>query len=85
MLTDNTTPAAYTISEACAVAGIRRTTLYKEIRSGDLRAVKIGGRTVILVNDLRRWLDGRPPIIPKPLRLVRNCSDGSEAVPPSKN
>jgi excisionase family DNA binding protein len=76
------TPAAYTIAEACAVAGIRRTTLYKEIRSGDLRAVKIGGRTVILVNDLRRWLDGRPPIIPKPRGLVRNCSDGSEAVPP---
>ena len=67
------TPAAYTIAEACAAAGIRRTTLYKEIRSGDLRAVKIGGRTVILVDDLRRWLDGRPPIIPDRLRLVRNC------------
>ena len=52
MSTDRTTPAAYTIAEACAVAGIRRTTLYKEIRAGDLRAVKIGGRTVILVDDL---------------------------------
>ena len=82
MSTDVTTPAAYTIAEACAVAGIRRTTLYKEIRSGDLRAVKIGGRTVILVDDLRRWLDGRPPIIPDRLRLVRNCSDGSEAASP---
>jgi excisionase family DNA binding protein len=53
---------AYSIAEACAVAGIRRTTLYKEIRSGDLRAVKIGGRTVILADDLRRWLNRRPPI-----------------------
>jgi excisionase family DNA binding protein len=58
--------AAYTIAEACAVAGIRRTTLYKEIHSGELRAVKIGGRTVILVDDLRRWLDGRRSIIPQP-------------------
>jgi excisionase family DNA binding protein len=66
MATDRPTPAVYTIAEACAVAGIRRTTLYKEIRSGDLRAVKIGGRTVILVNDLRRWLDCRPAITPQP-------------------
>ena len=79
------TRLAFTIAEACAVAGIRKTTLYKEIHSGDLRAVKIGGRTVILVDDLRRWLDGRPPIIPEPLRLIRNCSDGPEAVPPSKS
>ena len=56
---------AYSIAEACAVAGIRRTTLYKEIRSGGLRAVKIGGRTIILVDDLRRWLNGRPSIIPE--------------------
>jgi predicted site-specific integrase-resolvase len=37
MATLRTMPAVYTIAEACAVAGIRRTTLYKEIRSGDLR------------------------------------------------
>jgi excisionase family DNA binding protein len=55
---------AYSIAEACAVVGIRRTTLYKEIRSGGLRAVKIGERTVILADDLRRWLNGRPSIIP---------------------
>jgi excisionase family DNA binding protein len=66
MAADRTTPAVYSIAEACAAAGIRRTTLYKEIRLGGLRAVKIGGRTVILVDDLRRWLDGRPPIIPEP-------------------
>jgi len=55
----------FTIAEACAVAGIRRTTLYKEIHSGELRAVKIGGRTIILVDDLRRWLNGGPSIIPE--------------------
>jgi excisionase family DNA binding protein len=75
------TRLAFTIAEACAVAGIRKTTLYKEIRSGDLRAVKIGGRTVILADDLRRWLNGRPPIIRVQSQssgtapeVVRNCS-----------
>jgi excisionase family DNA binding protein len=56
---------AYSIAEACAVAGIRKTTIYKEIRSGELSAVKIGGRTVILADDLRCWLNGRAPIIPE--------------------
>jgi excisionase family DNA binding protein len=59
------TRLVFTIAEACAVAGIRRTTLYKEIHSGELRAVKIGGRTIILVDDLRRWVKGRPSIIPE--------------------
>ena len=63
---DGKTPVALTIAEACAVRGVRRTTIYKEIRSGELRAVKIGGRTVILVTDLHRWLQDRPPIIPEP-------------------
>jgi excisionase family DNA binding protein len=63
---DTKTSLAYSIAEACAVSGIRRTTLYKEINSGGLRAVKIGGRTVILLDDLRRWLDGRNSIIPEP-------------------
>jgi excisionase family DNA binding protein len=59
---DRKTSLAYSIAEACAVSGIRRTTLYKEINSGELRAVKIGGRTVILADDLRCWLDGKAPI-----------------------
>jgi excisionase family DNA binding protein len=54
---------AYNIAEACALAGIRKTTLYKKIRCGELRAIKIGGRTAILADDLRRWLNERPPII----------------------
>ena len=53
---------AYSIAEACAAAGIRRTTLYNLIRSGKLRAIKCGGRTLILPDDLRRWLEGLPPL-----------------------
>jgi excisionase family DNA binding protein len=56
----------YSIAEACAVAGIRRTTLYKSISSGELRAIRIRGRTLILARDLNRWLEGMPPVQPDP-------------------
>jgi excisionase family DNA binding protein len=56
------TQLAYTIAEACAAAGIGRTSLYKAIRSGELRAVKCGKRTLLLPGDLSRWLEGLAPI-----------------------
>jgi excisionase family DNA binding protein len=70
------TPLAYTIAEACAIAGIRRTTLYKHIRAGKLRAIKIGQRTFFLRDDIHRWLEGMPPIVPAQSQCpdVRNCS-----------
>ena len=55
---------AYNIAEACAVAGIRRTTLYKAIWSGKLRAIKIGRRTLFLRDDICRWLEGMPAVAP---------------------
>lgn len=54
------TPAVYTIAEACAVARIGRSTLYKHIRAGNLRAIKIGARTCIPITELYRWLDAMP-------------------------
>ena len=60
MSTDGTTPAVYTIAEACAVARIRRSTLYKHIRAGDLRAIKIGGRTCVPIDEFYRWLNAMP-------------------------
>jgi len=53
-------PLAYSIAEASEVAGIGRTSIYEAINSGELIARKNGRRTVILSDDLRRWLQGLP-------------------------
>ena len=57
---------AYTVDEACSVAGIRRTALYKAIGTGELVARKYGRKTLILATDLHRFIDGLPTIEPKP-------------------
>jgi excisionase family DNA binding protein len=71
---------AYSIAEACAIAGVRRTTLYKNIRAGKLRAIKIGRRTFFFQDDIRRWLEGMPMIAPRQRPASESASDPSVIV-----
>jgi excisionase family DNA binding protein len=52
----------HSIAEACEAADTGRTALYEAINSGELRAVKRGARTLILDEDLRRWVQSLPSV-----------------------
>jgi hypothetical protein len=60
------TPLAYNIAEACAVARAGRTAIFEAIREGALIARKRGRKTLILPEDLRRWVEGHPAVQAKP-------------------
>jgi excisionase family DNA binding protein len=62
MTTEDTmnNPLVYSIPEACSLAHTGRTALYQAINSGALPARKRGKRTLILDEDLRRWLQSLP-------------------------
>jgi excisionase family DNA binding protein len=53
---------AYSIRQATEACGLSRSALYVAIARGDLRAVKLGRRTVILEQDLARFLGALPTI-----------------------
>ena len=49
---------AYSIREACAASSLGKTTLYSHISAGRLKAVRIGGRTVIPAQSLHSLISG---------------------------
>jgi excisionase family DNA binding protein len=61
----NVIPLAYSVAEACSVARAGRTAIYEAIRDGALTARKRGRKTLILPEDLRRWVEGHPAVEPK--------------------
>jgi excisionase family DNA binding protein len=62
------TPLAHSITEVCCASNTGRTSVYEEIKKGNLRAIKRGRRTLILAEDLRHWLEALPSIAVKPAK-----------------
>ena len=48
---------SYTIEEVQIATGLGRTKLYQIINSGELKARKVGKRTIILKDDLEAFLN----------------------------
>lgn len=54
---------AYKINEVVEVTGVSRSTLYEAIARGELRAIKLGRRTLIRVEDLKSYMAGLPAMV----------------------
>jgi excisionase family DNA binding protein len=46
---------AYSIAEICSLWGLGRTTVYEEIRSGRLSAMKVGRRRLVTEAAIQNW------------------------------
>ena len=49
---------AYSIREACEASSLGKTTIYSLIAASRLKAVRVGGRTVIPADSLRALVNG---------------------------
>ncbi len=50
-------PKAITVAEAVRILSIGRTTLYGLIKDGEIRATKLGRKTLFLAKDIDAFLD----------------------------
>jgi excisionase family DNA binding protein len=55
---------AYTVDEATDLSPCGRSSLYEAIAAGELKARKLGRRTLIMADDLRSWLESLPTLKP---------------------
>ena len=53
-------PIATPIPEASHISGLSRSEIYRRLASGDIRAVKSGRRTLILIDSLKAHLAKLP-------------------------
>ena len=67
---------AYSITEACEVSSVGRTTLYAAIKRGDLQSRKVGRRTLVTAKELLAWLESRPVVkVGAPAAMTRVAAD----------
>ncbi len=59
-------PARATIPDWCSLSGMSRSGTYEALGRGDLRAVKLGARTLIDVEPGLAWLDTLPAATVRP-------------------
>jgi len=66
---------AFSILEVMQQTSLGRSKIYEEISNGRLRAVKLGNRTLVLAEDLDKFLQALPAVVQSHLRT--STSEGS--------
>ena len=56
-------PRYCSITRFCEMSGLGRRTIYDLLGSGDLRAIKVGTKTLLDVEHGLDWLKSRPPAV----------------------
>jgi excisionase family DNA binding protein len=55
--TEHIAPLAVSVEDAARVVGYSRSGVYELIASGDLKAFKLGRRRLILMAELKAWIE----------------------------
>ncbi len=55
-------PRLISVNEFCRTFGIGRTKAYEVLKSGQLRSVKVGSRTLIDMESAHAWADDLPEL-----------------------
>lgn len=55
----NPIPLTHQVSEACRRLAVGKTALYALIKSGEIRSIKVGGRTLIPESELQGFVERR--------------------------
>jgi excisionase family DNA binding protein len=62
MMDDKIQKMAFSVDEAAMRAGLGRDAIYSAVREGKLEAKKMGRRTLVTADALRRYLDSLPSL-----------------------
>ncbi len=63
-------PVTVPIAQAVAISGMSRSAVYRELAAGNLRAVKQGARTLVLVDSIRAYIASLPPATFRPAKAA---------------
>lgn len=50
-------PLSVSVEEAARIVGFSRSGIYEQIATGDLKAFKLGRRRLILMTELKSWVE----------------------------